>query len=87
MKKNCFTTLTAGRLSATEGCGVTKGCFGSENECVMKGNCKLMTSFKHLPDQKSFLMTMAGSGIGNNQYVAVGLSADASMGDDLVSML
>ncbi len=80
-------SLTAGQLSATEGCGVTKGCFGSESECVTKGNCKLMTSFQHLPDRKLFLMTMAGSGIGNNQYVAVGLSTDASMGDDLVSML
>ena len=65
-------------------CGNSKGCFGNVDACVTSGNCNMMTSYKYSPEKKAFEVTLIGNEIESGMYVAVGLSSDASMGEDLV---
>ena len=65
-------------------CGNSKGCFGNVDACVTSGNCDMMTSYKYSPEKKAFEVTLIGNEIESGMYVAVGLSSDASMGEDLV---
>jgi len=66
------------------GCAVTKGCFGSETNCITDGTCKLMFSYQYLSGTKSFQMMLHGREIGANEYISVGISSDDLMGSDLV---
>jgi hypothetical protein len=66
-----------------QNCYETKGCFGSENDCIRNKNCKIMTTYQKVsPDEYQFEIgfhSSSGSG-----YGAVALSNDADMGDDSV---
>jgi hypothetical protein len=66
------------------GCAVTKGCFGSEANCITDGTCKLMFSYQSLSGTKSFQMMLHGKEIGANEYISVGISSDDLMGSDIV---
>jgi len=85
-------TTTSGSTSAggvssgpvTASCGVSKGCFGSEADCVAKFSCHVMSTYQMSSDSKSFTFALAGNNLANSDYMAFGLSTDATMGDDLV---
>ena len=66
-----------------EGCGETKGCFGLKAGCEGKKNCQVMATYQKT-DSNAFQFEIYGSGLASGGYVAVGLSNDAKMGDDLV---
>ena len=66
------------------GCGNSKGCFGSVDGCLTNSNCQLATSYQFSSDSKSFTITLSGTGLVSGDYMALGLSTDASMGEDLV---
>ena len=67
-----------------KGCATNKGCFGSEANCIENGSCRLMFAYQYLSATKSFQMLLHGKEIKANEYIAMGLSSDASMGSDLV---
>lgn len=68
-----------------DGCLTTKGCFGQgDDDCVTKGNCKLMATYQHLSDSKQFKIRLHADNINANNYVAMGISQDGKMGEDLV---
>ena len=68
-----------------DGCSLNRGCFGSEADCLTRQDCQMMTSYEYLPDVDSFELILTGNGVGNaDGYVALGLSGDPLMGDDLV---
>ncbi|XP_046610894.1 putative ferric-chelate reductase 1 homolog [Neodiprion virginianus] len=61
------------------GCGTTKNCFGTPDNCVRDKNCKAAVSVLVRGERYFFEMTARKS-----IYVAVGLSADSKMGEDSV---
>ena len=66
-----------------QGCFVTKGCFGlGPSDCEKNGNCQLLASYT--PTANKFQILLRGAAISSNNYLAVGISNDAKMGDDLV---
>ena len=66
-----------------DSCYETKGCFGSESDCIRDKNCKIMTTYKKVsPEEYEFEIgfhSTSGSG-----YAAIALSDDDKMGDDSV---
>ncbi|XP_033253434.1 putative ferric-chelate reductase 1 homolog isoform X3 [Drosophila miranda] len=65
------------------GCGVSKNCFGLPDGCVNSKTCTSVAAVTVRGDIYEFELQ---SGRGNNTaYVAVGLSEDAKMGEDLTT--
>jgi len=64
-----------------EGCGTQKSCFGAPGKCLSDYSCTLMASWKKIGDEFEFEMARKD---GSGKYVAIGLSEDSSMGDELV---
>jgi len=62
------------------GCNSTKACFGLPNGCVQSQKCELILSYK--PDRLDYHFEMKGL---SNGYIAMGLSRDERMGDDLTT--
>ena len=77
-------TMSEVQSANYNGCALNKGCFGSEENCIIKGTCKLMFSYQYLSKTKSFQMIMHGNQIGAGEYISVGISTDNLMGSDLV---
>ncbi|XP_034476128.1 putative ferric-chelate reductase 1 homolog isoform X2 [Drosophila innubila] len=66
-----------------DGCGQIKNCFGFPNGCVATQSCTIISAITVRGEVYEFEMR---SGKGTNAaYVAVGLSDDARMGDDLTT--
>jgi len=74
------------RSKELNSCGLYQGCFGLPNNCKVgdDGNCLLEFIFE--PDDASnyIKMNLHKSNVKPDQYVAVGLSKDQTMGDDVV---
>ena len=66
-------------------CGNTSSCFGSENGCLDLGNCNMMVSYQFDTTNKVLnVMMQSSSGLSSNSYIAMGISTDKQMGNDLV---
>jgi len=64
-----------------DGCGRQKTCFGFPDKCVSDKSCQLLASWRKDNDEFEWeLFSSSGQG----SYVALGLSDDKKMGDDLV---
>jgi len=64
-----------------DGCFSKKGCFGMPKSCEASGDCEMMATWRFAGDFTEMeLFRKSGSG----NYVALGLSMDDLMGDDLV---
>jgi len=63
-----------------EGCENTKACYGYPDGCISQGKCEVVLSYE--PQQLNYLFKMKGRTSG---YIAMGLSKDAKMGDDLTT--
>ncbi|XP_076645315.1 putative ferric-chelate reductase 1 homolog isoform X2 [Halictus rubicundus] len=61
------------------GCGSTKNCFGTPEECVETKSCAAIVTVLVRGDRYLFQLQAR-----NSKYVAVGLSDDSKMGDDSV---
>ena len=64
-----------------DGCGLTKGCFGIPSQCVSSSSCDVYTSYT-MDDSGNVRFTVSGQATSEDSYVAVGLSDDATMGED-----
>lgn len=62
------------------GCNSTKACFGLPAGCVESQKCLLIVAYK--PDRLDYHFEMKGL---SNGYIAMGLSRDERMGDDLTT--
>jgi len=62
------------------GCNSTKACFGLPEGCVQSQKCLLIVAYK--PDRLDYHFEMKGL---SNGYIAMGLSRDERMGDDLTT--
>lgn len=62
-----------------EGCGTTKNCFGTPNNCVTGQNCQGMVTVEVIGGKFHFELK---SNANNVRYVAVGISEDDRMGND-----
>ncbi|KAG8041873.1 hypothetical protein G9C98_007177 [Cotesia typhae] len=62
-----------------EGCGTTKNCFGSTDECIATGTCNAAVTVEVKGETYSFELFGLDS-----KFVAVGLSEDNKMGEDSV---
>ena len=71
-----------------EGCNEDRGCFGTKfdnsNDCIENENCIIMASYVYDTNAKEFNFKLHLKTSDSNQYMAMGLSNDGSMGDDLV---
>ncbi|KAI9554364.1 hypothetical protein GHT06_019636 [Daphnia sinensis] len=65
-----------------EGCGVSKGCIATPDDCVESKSCSMMATYKKL-DNDHLQLEIYGE-IKGDEYVAVGFSTDAEMGSDSV---
>ncbi|XP_011186308.1 putative ferric-chelate reductase 1 homolog isoform X2 [Zeugodacus cucurbitae] len=63
-------------------CGRSKTCFGFPDGCIAGKSCKAISAITVRGDVYEFEMK---TGSGGAAYVALGLSEDAKMGDDLVT--
>ncbi|XP_014093279.2 putative ferric-chelate reductase 1 homolog isoform X1 [Bactrocera oleae] len=63
-------------------CGRSKTCFGFPDGCIATKSCKAISAIMVRGDVYEFEMK---TGSGGAAYVALGLSEDAKMGDDLVT--
>merc|ERR1712050_290880 len=63
-----------------DGCNSTKACFGLPEGCVQSQKCSLIVAYK--PDRLDYHFEMKGL---SNGYIAMGLSRDERMGDDLTT--
>lgn len=64
-----------------DGCGSTKTCFGFPDGCLNDQSCRAISAVTVKGDKYQFEMQ---SGFNQPAYIALGLSTDASMGDDSV---
>ena len=62
-----------------DGCGDTKGCFGSPNGCVELGNCDMMASYLGNASTLAWEIYGRNKFDLSNFYVAIGFSADKLM--------
>ena len=67
-----------------EGCDKSKGCFGDKKGCTSSGTCTMMVSYAFDDTTKQIKFTLHLKSVENDQYVAMGLSDDSSMGEELV---
>ena len=66
-------------------CFEAKGCFGMPDGCVDKKDCKAMVTFHpSLAEEGKFDFVLQARDLPDNHYVALGLSHDMQMGNDLV---
>ncbi|XP_055385328.1 putative ferric-chelate reductase 1 homolog isoform X2 [Condylostylus longicornis] len=63
-----------------QGCGDTKTCFGVPDGCLKEQNCRALSSINVRGEIYEFELK---STLQNARYVAVGISEDSKMGDDL----
>jgi hypothetical protein len=91
--KICFALITAITqviLAADDfhanyqGCNVDKGCFGAPGNCLTTGNCLGFVSWSYLACSKKVELLIHGLSDNSNDYLAVALSDDNTMGEDLV---
>merc|ERR1719225_2269492 len=66
-----------------EGCDVNKTCFGLPDSCDDPADCDLMATWRLINDEVTKLELYSSLG-GRGSYVALGLSRDRRMGEDLV---
>jgi len=78
------TSISAMSSDIYDGCGDTKGCFGSPNGCVELGNCDMMASYLGNASTLAWEIYGRNKFDLSNFYVAIGFSADKLMGDDCV---
>lgn len=72
-------------MESYDGCLKTKGCFGLTPDCVEKKNCLMMVSYRpSVKESGQYDFVLQSTGILPTDYVAVGISADAYMGNDVV---
>ncbi|XP_057375534.2 putative ferric-chelate reductase 1 homolog [Daphnia carinata] len=69
-------------LDVYEGCGVSKGCIATPDDCVESKNCTMMATYKKL-DNDLLQLEIYGE-IKGDEYVAIGFSTDSGMGSDSV---
>jgi len=70
------------------GCGLNvTSCFGSETGCLDSGNCNVMISYNFDKNNKVLNVMLHGKGQNGNEYIAMGLSTDNKMGNDLVRFI
>lgn len=71
--------------SGYPGCGSNvTSCFGSEIGCLDSGNCNVMMSYKFDKNNKVLNVMVQGKVSNINEYIAMALSTDNRMGNDLV---
>lgn len=61
-----------------EGCGKSKGCFGTAGDCVSTRNCTTMVTYKSLMNG-AYEFEIFGRDVPSDSYIAVGFSTDRSM--------
>ena len=66
------------------GCGEYRGCFGLPEGCVETGDCQAMVTYTLSSDETMFDFVIHGSKMNSGEYVAMALSSDEKMGEDLV---
>ncbi|CAG0921481.1 unnamed protein product [Notodromas monacha] len=70
-----------------DGCGLSKGCFGSPEGCTEKRKCDKVVTYSTTSDGEAYRFELQG-GVAELQngdaYIAVGFSDDGDMGDDAV---
>ena len=79
--------LSFGNVNAIgyPGCGSNvTSCFGSETGCLDSGSCNVMISYKFDKNNKALNVMLQGKGLNGNEYIAMGISTDNKMGNDLV---
>ncbi|XP_046453170.1 putative ferric-chelate reductase 1 homolog [Daphnia pulex] len=64
------------------GCGETKGCIATPDECIATKSCSMLTTYRKF-DNDHLELEIYGE-ITGDQYVAVGFSTDSKMGSDSV---
>jgi len=62
------------------GCNTTKSCFGMPAGCEKTKKCQLIVAYQ--PDKEEYRFEMKGL---SNGYIAMGLSIDGNMGEDLTT--
>ncbi|XP_006825812.1 putative ferric-chelate reductase 1, partial [Saccoglossus kowalevskii] len=67
-------------LVTSNGCGDTKGCYLSPNDCVNKDDCDVLVSWRQ--DNDNIIFELLGKMRMGEEYIAIGFSTDLSMGDD-----
>ena len=65
------------------GCDVNKTCFGLPDSCDDPADCDLMATWRLINNEVTKLELYSSLG-GRGSYVALGLSRDRRMGEDLV---
>ncbi len=74
--------------SGYPGCGSNMtSCFGSEIGCLDSGNCNVMMSYKFDKNNKVLNVMIQGKVSNINEYIAMALSTDNRMGNDLVRFI
>eukprot|EP00095_Tigriopus_kingsejongensis_P001362 maker-scaffold523_size146679-snap-gene-0.15 protein:Tk01362 transcript:maker-scaffold523_size146679-snap-gene-0.15-mRNA-1 annotation:"ferric-chelate reductase 1 homolog" len=69
--------------AAYEGCGQEKGCFGMPAGCEASGDCQIMATYQK-ESGDTFKLGLHGLRLGSASYMALGISVDDKMGEDLV---
>ena len=75
---------------AYKGCNENRGCFGtkfddSSENCIESGTCKIMSSYQYDPSTKQYNFQLhLKTPVDSSQYMALALSKDDKMGEDLV---
>jgi len=68
-----------------EGCGTTKGCFGSSIQCIEEKNCDLVASYQPIGDKSHVRFELyADKSTNGNYYAALAFAQQPKMGSDLV---
>ena len=67
-----------------EGCNEVKGCFGPSTNCITSGTCSMMVTYSLDSNAKQYKFTLHSTEVDAGNYIALGLSQDAAMGEDLV---
>lgn len=68
-----------------DGCGTTKGCFGTPELCVESMSCDIVTTYLYITDLDAYQFELYGNVSDPTiNYLAVGLSENGKMGEDSV---
>lgn len=64
-------------------CDHNKGCFGLPNDCIKKSDCTLLLSY--FSQENSIVFELVGALGTTSGWIAMALSEDSKMGDDIVT--
>lgn len=67
-------------MDVYDGCGTTKGCYGTETNCTQSRSCKMLTTYRPMEGNSSFYeIEILGILRNPDSYLAVGFSKDMKM--------